>query len=394
MHSDHEERVLVVAPIGKDASLAGDVLRNAGIAAEACAGPADLGEALSSGAGCLLLTQEALSPPFVEWLLDSLDTQPPWSDLPLVLLVSGGAEPPESLSPTTPLVQRTNASILERPIRIATLLSVVWAALRARRRQYEVRDLLLARARAEEAEHEARLVAEEAVRIRDEFLSSVAHDLRNPLTAIKAHSQILQRQCRVGAVKEDNLVQGLAKIVGVVARASAQIDGLLDVARLQAGQPLELNTGPTDLVALTQHVSALYQPTSGRHHIQIDTELPQLVGPWDATRLERVLGNLLSNAKKYSPQGGQITVEVGREEEAGDTWAVLVVRDQGIGIPGAELPNVFERFYRASNARGRASGTGLGLAGVRQIVELHGGNVSVRSEEGRGSAFVVRLPIV
>ena len=208
MHSDHEDRVLVVAPIGKDASLAGNVLRNAGIDAEACAGPVDLGEALSSGAGCLMLTQEALSPPFVEWLLDSLDTQPPWSDLPLVLLVSGGAEPPESLSPATPLVQRTNASILERPIRIATLLSVVWAALRARRRQYEVRDLLLARARAEEAEHEARLVAEEAVRIRDEFLSSVAHDLRNPLTAIKAHSQILQRQCRVGAVKEDNACRG------------------------------------------------------------------------------------------------------------------------------------------------------------------------------------------
>ncbi len=95
---------------------------------------------------------------------------------------------------------------------------------------------------------------------------------------------------------------------------------------------------------------------------------------------------------KYSPQGGQITVEVGREEEAGDTWAVLVVRDQGIGIPESELPNIFERFYRASNARGRVSGTGLGLAGVRQIVEQHGGSVSVASEEGCGATFAVRLP--
>ncbi len=188
-------------------------------------------------------------------------------------------------------------------------------------------------------------------------------------------------------------MQGLAKIEGVVAKASAQIDGLLDVARLQAGQPLELHTSPIDLVALTQHVSALYQPASGRHHIRVDTELPQPVCRWDATRLERVLGNLLSNAMKYSPQGGQITVEVAREEGAGDTWAVLVVRDQGIGIPESELPNIFERFYRASNARGRVSGTGLGLAGVRQIVEQHGGSVSVAGEEGCGSAFAVRLPV-
>lgn len=392
MPSHHEDRVLVLAPLGKDASLARDVLCRAGIVAEICAGSEDLSEALDAGAGCLVATQEALSPGLVARLLDVLHSQPPWSDLPLVLLVTGEAEAPADLRSTIPLVEQTNVSLLERPVRIATLLSVVQAALRARRRQYEVRDLLLARARAEESEHEARIIAEDAVRIRDEFLSSVAHDLRNPLTAIKAYAQILRQQARTGSVPADALVQGLLKIEGVVAKATTQIDELLDLARLQADQPLELNKGATDLVGLGRQVAAQYQQAGGEHHLRVDTKVPQLVGIWDAIRLERVLGNLLSNAIKYSPEGGEIAVEVGREEGEETPWAILAVRDQGIGIPESERPQIFERFYRASNARGRVVGTGLGLAGVRQIIEQHGGSISVASREGHGSVFTVRLP--
>ncbi|MDP9350089.1 MAG: HAMP domain-containing histidine kinase [Chloroflexota bacterium] len=393
MPSHREDRVLVLAPLGKDASLARDVLCRAGIVAEICAGSEDLSEALDSGAGCLLATQEALAPGLVTRLLDALHAQPPWSDLPLVLLVTGGAEAPADLRSTIPLVQQTNVSLLERPVRIATLLSVVQAALRARRRQYEVRDLLLARARAEEAEHEARLIAEDAVRIRDEFLSSVAHDLRNPLTAIKAYAQILRHQARTGSLQADVLVQGLLKIEGVVAKATTQIDELLDLARLQGGQPLELNKGATDLVGLSRQVAAQYQLAGGEHNIRVDTKVAQLVGMWDAIRLERVIGNLLSNAIKYSPEGGEISLEVGWEERAGTICGILVVRDQGIGIPESELPHISERFYRASNTRGRMVGTGLGLAGVRQIIEQHGGSMSVASQEGHGSVFTVRLPM-
>jgi signal transduction histidine kinase len=119
--------------------------------------------------------------------------------------------------------------------------------------------------------------------------------------------------------------------------------------------------------------------------------------------LERVLGNLLSNAIKYSPDGGEIavTVEVegrkgGGTEGGGDgegEWAVLTVRDEGVGIPAGEVPKLFERFFRASNVAGRIAGTGVGLAGARQIVAQHGGTIAVASEEGRGSAFTVRLPL-
>jgi signal transduction histidine kinase len=109
-------------------------------------------------------------------------------------------------------------------------------------------------------------------------------------------------------------------------------------------------------------------------------------------RLERVLENLLSNAIKYSPEGGSITVAIA-DEEIGGPWAVLTVRDQGLGIPAADLPRVFERFQRARNVEGRIGGTGIGLASARQIVEQHGGTIAAESAEGTGSTFTVRLPL-
>jgi signal transduction histidine kinase len=117
---------------------------------------------------------------------------------------------------------------------------------------------------------------------------------------------------------------------------------------------------------------------------------PGLVGSWDVRRLERVLANLLENAVKYSPDGGEIVVRVARDDA--DSTAVLQVADTGVGIPAADLPHVFERFYRAGNV-GEIQGTGIGLAGVRQIVEQHAGSIAVESCPGIGSTFTVRLPL-
>jgi signal transduction histidine kinase len=125
----------------------------------------------------------------------------------------------------------------------------------------------------------------------------------------------------------------------------------------------------------------------------VDAAVPELVARIDADRIERVLNNLIGNAIKYSPQGGAITVQIAREDDGDDHWAVLVVRDSGLGIPAADLPHVFERYYRATNVRGRIQGTGIGLASVRQIAEQHGGSVTVESAEDAGSTFTVRLPL-
>jgi PAS domain S-box-containing protein len=256
-----------------------------------------------------------------------------------------------------------------------------------RKRAEEERARLLAR------EQEARAEAEAAVRAREVLLSLVSHDLRSPLSAIKMTVKLLQRQS--GTLQPADAAQmesGVARIDSSATKMNTLIEDLLDFARMQTGQPLDLVCRPTDLVALAQRVAADHQHTSNRHPIRVTAAVPGLVGIWDPARLERVLDNLLSNAIKYSPSGGEITVDMAKEE--GDkAWAVLVVRDGGIGIPAADLPHVFEWFHRAGNVSGRISGTGIGLAGVRQVVEQHGGTIIVESEEGSGAAFTVRLPL-
>ena len=158
------------------------------------------------------------------------------------------------------------------------------------------------------------------------------------------------------------------------------------------GQPLDLDRRETDLVALTRRV-ADQSATSDHQRIRVQTTRPALLGRWDPARLERVVSNLVSNALKYSPDGGDIVLLLFQESDSTGNWAVLQVRDQGVGIPPDELPQVFDRFYRGSNVIGRIEGTGLGLASARQIVEQHGGSISVDSQLGLGTTFTVRLPL-
>ncbi len=387
------ERILVLAPVGRDAVLVQQKLSTASIDAEICSGIQGVVHAVAEGIGGLVLTQEALTQTAVAELLEMLDGQPAWSDLPLVVLVSGGAPTPASKHLAMTIGRRLNATFIERPVRGDTLVGAVKVALRGRRRQYELRDQMIKLAEAQEAERQARAAAEDAVRVREEFLASVAHDLKNPLGAIKAFAQLMQRQiARSDAPAPASVARGLARIDTVVNRTVAQLDELLDVARLEADQPLQLNLRPTDLVALVERVTADYQATTSMHPMRVKTDFAAVEGLWDAPRLERILGNLLSNAIKYSPNGGEIVVEV-RRGDPPHAEALLLVKDHGIGVPKNDLPQIFERFYRGSNAAGRLPGTGIGLAGVRQIVEQHGGTIGVTSEEGRGSTFTVHLPI-
>jgi signal transduction histidine kinase len=225
------------------------------------------------------------------------------------------------------------------------------------------------------------------------LVAVVAHDLKNPLMAIKGGTDLLRRQATTGRLDPERLTDRLTMIGQAATAMTAQIGDLLDAMRLRAGQPLELDRRPTDLVMLVQGVAAQVQQTTTRHTIDVHAAVPQLVGEWDAPRLERVLGNLLGNAVKYSPEDSLVSVEVGPEEGDGHAWAYVSVRDRGIGIPDADLPHIFERYHRAANVTGRFPGEGIGLAGARQIVEQHGGRIHVESEEGQGSTFTVQLPL-
>ncbi|MGH2586390.1 MAG: sensor histidine kinase [Dehalococcoidia bacterium] len=165
---------------------------------------------------------------------------------------------------------------------------------------------------------------------------------------------------------------------------------LLDLSRLEAGRPLDLHLRPPDLVGLIHEEAAAQQLRSERHTIRFQAEPAELIGEWDAARIARVAANLLSNAVKYSPAGGTITVTVARE---GNDWAILCVRDEGVGIPATDLPHIFERYQRGANVARWIAGTGIGLSGAHQIIEQHGGMISVESVEGEGSVFTVYLPL-
>ncbi len=234
--------------------------------------------------------------------------------------------------------------------------------------------------------------AQEAVRLRDTVLSSVSHDLRGPLSAIKLISETLKWQVpEAAAVEGEPILEGLARIEANADRMTRQIEELVDVAHLRTGQRIKLNRRRSDLVALAHDTVADYQSRTGVHRIILEAPDSTVIGDWDAARLERVLGNLLSNAIKYSRPRTDIVVRVGSDPDA--PFAVVAVQDHGLGIPSADVPRIFSWFFRAANVVDQIGGSGIGLAGAREIVELHGGTIRVQSEEGVGSTFTVRIPL-
>lgn len=245
----------------------------------------------------------------------------------------------------------------------------------------------LRRAQAEAiAAHDA---AEAALWVRDSFFATISHDLKSPLQVIALRAQLLHRNAQSADTIESRDVEASAASIDAAATTMRRlIDDILDLARLQAGEDLPLSCAPSDLVALATTVADEYQRTTRRHRLRVEAATSALVGSWDANRLERVLSNLLSNAIKYSPHGGDIVVSIRQD---GDD-AVLDVRDQGLGIPPGDLPHLFERFHRAGNV-GAIAGTGLGLAGARQIVQQHGGIIALDSAERHGTTVTIRLPL-
>ena len=239
-------------------------------------------------------------------------------------------------------------------------------------------------ARVEAATAELR----EQIAARDEFMSTVSHDLKTPLTFIKGMASLRRRRAEA---TEDNrpLLEALEQIEQSASRMAAQLDELVDATRLESGRPLDLRVEQVDLVELASKAVHEHQQTSDRHSLCVSTELTQLVGQWDKLRLARVLDNLLDNAIKFSPRGGSVVVELAVE----DGSAIVSVSDRGEGISASDLPHIFERFRRGRNVEGRIPGTGIGLAGVHRIVELHRGAIDVQSEVGVGTTFSIRLPI-
>jgi signal transduction histidine kinase len=222
----------------------------------------------------------------------------------------------------------------------------------------------------------------QAIQLRDAQLLSLTHDLRHPLTVIRIRARLLRRSVAA------RYLESVEHIERAAIRMTNGIDELLETVSAPAGQDLPLVLVSTDLVQLVRDAIDEYHD-SIRHRLVLDARESSIAGQFDPQRLERAFDNLVVNAIRYSPAGGDIRLEV----SAGADWAKVVIRDQGIGIPAQDLPHVFEPGRRGGNVVGRIEGTGIGLANARQIVEQHGGALSVESAPGEGSTFIVRLPL-
>jgi signal transduction histidine kinase/CheY-like chemotaxis protein len=368
------ERVLILAPVGRDASMSCAMLRGAGFDAVVCETIDALCGKVSDEAGALLVAEEALAPDALRQLVDTLDHQPPWSDIPLIVL-AGGEFTSSSIRPLNVLGPIRNVMILERPVRRLILTRTVAIALRSRRRQLERADLL----RSEQL----------ANRMKDEFLMTVSHELRTPLTAIYGWARMLVS----GQIRDDQRQRAI-EVIERNAKAQTQlVNDLLDVSRAISGK-VRLEVHPVDLSEVITAAIDSMQPAADAKDITLQTDLDAVAAPIavDRERMQQVIWNLLSNAIKFTPPGGHVQVRL----EQGPTHVEIIVSDTGCGISGEFLPYVFDRFRQGDAGTTRQhGGLGLGLAIVRQLVELHGGSVIVESAgPDQGTTFRVALPLM
>jgi signal transduction histidine kinase len=226
----------------------------------------------------------------------------------------------------------------------------------------------------------------EVEELKDEVLSVASHDLKTPITTLRARAQLLQHRLAGGSATPEQLSAGLAIIVAQTDRLVGMLDLLLDVSHAEAGR-FAIATGPTDLVAVAERVVAAARFTCERHRLAVRAPA-RLEGDWDERRLEQVLQNLVDNAIKYSPEGGAVELAIVVE----DGQARVSVADQGVGLSADDLARVFDRHYRVD--RLRLEGSGLGLYICRAIVTAHGGRIWAESPgPGRGTTLVFTLPL-
>ena len=239
-----------------------------------------------------------------------------------------------------------------------------------------------------EAERESRVRADDANRRKDEFLAILSHDLRSPLNAVLTWIQVL----RSPQIDDKARAQALGSLERIARLQTRMVEDLLDISRITSGK-LSIELQDADLASILRSALDTMMAAAGEKGIEVDVEVDPGCGPMrgDPARLQQVIGNLMSNAVKFTPSGGRVTVELCCPE----SFAELRIIDTGEGIAPDVLPHVFDRFRQGgTSTTKRHGGLGLGLAIARHVVELHGGTIEAESAgEGHGATFRVRLPL-
>jgi signal transduction histidine kinase len=380
--------VAVHAPTGRDGPLAVGILERWGLTTRLCADIETLCAAITQSIGVLLVAEEALSRATRERLLDALSHQPSWSDIPLIVLTGEGELSRSITEGIEAIMTRGNAVLLERPVRIATLVTAVRSALRARVRQFEIRDYLVERERLLESERAARGEAEEANRAKSRFLAVMSHELRTPLNAIGGYAELIELEIH-GAIT-DAQREALQRIQRSERHLLGLIESVLSFARVEAGTVhFDIRAVSTsELVSAAESLVAPQVRARGLIVEMIDCDEPRWVAA-DPEKARQILLNLLSNALKFTPRGGRLTITCANRDEVVE----ISVGDSGIGIPRDKLESIFEPFVQVDTRLTRPhEGVGLGLAISRDLARGMGGDLTVTSTEGEGACFTLRLP--
>ena len=364
-------RVLLRTATSKDALIASAVLERAQFDPYVCTDMAELVTELSAGAGAVMLAEEVISGPVMTELKVALASQGPWSDLPVIVLARQGAD---SRAIADVMDEFANVTVIERPMRVAALVSAVRTALRSRRRQYELRGLLGGLRDADQR--------------KTEFLATLAHELRNPLAPLSTALSLLARR-RPSPEESEKYYELMRRQVDHMVRL---VNDLMEVSRITRGK-IELQMRPVLLDAVIDDAIDLSRPLIERagHTLSIEMGAEPLVISGDAVRLTQVFSNLLNNAAKYTPSGGHIRLSAGQR----DRQAVVEVSDTGAGLSPDMLKSIFDMFVQVSGtSKAAQGGLGIGLTLVKSLVELHGGSVEAASKGlGLGAEFTVRLPL-
>lgn len=371
-----EQRVLVLAPTKRDGEITQGLITSTQLETFVCSSIEQLAAELHAGVGVLVITDDALFHRQTGALQVALKQQPTWSELPIVALVRDM----QDVSINRQLKLLGHVTVLERPVMLRAFVAAIESAHWNRLRQYQIRDLLV-------KEREAREEAERISRLKDEFIATLSHELRTPLSAILGWSQLLGR----GLLDDSETAEAVSSIERNARVQTQLIEDLLDMSRIISGK-MRLDVQTVEPRSAIEAAVETVRPAAEAKSIRLRTEIDPSIGTLngDLNRLQQVIWNLVSNAIKFTPYGGEVKVLARRDEQNIE----IAVRDSGQGISAEFLPHVFDRFRQADGSTTRRhGGLGLGLAIVKQLVELHGGQVEAQSDgEGRGSMFVITLP--
>jgi signal transduction histidine kinase len=378
--TDRNTCVGILAPTGRDAALAAKVLGRWNVEAEEVANVEELVVAIKRGLGAVIVAEEALTAATRDAILGALERQPGWSDLPLIVLTAEGELSRTIAEGIERIATHSNVTLLERPVRMATLITTVQSALRARLRQYDVRDHLAALS-------VARAEAEEANRAKVEFLAMMSHELRTPLNAIGGYAELLEMGIH-GEINDEQR-EDLARIQRSQRHLLGLINGVLNFARIERGT-VDYRIAKLVMSDVITTVETLVAPQAARKNIELafDGCSSTLIALGDREKVQQILLNLLGNAIKFTEAGGRIKIECQRRSDR----IAVTVDDNGRGIPQDKLDAVFEPFVQVDSRLTRSQeGVGLGLAISRDLARGMGGDLMAESELGKGSRFTLLL---